>query len=106
MSKGAAFLILLCCAFLESGGDALMRKGMQTGRVVLYIGAALVLALYGWLVNRPPWSFGALLGVYVSLFFVAAQILGYVFYGERITLPIAVGGALILAGGVTITVWR
>jgi len=83
-----------------------MRKGMQSGRIALYIAAGLVLTLYGWLVNRPQWSFGALLGVYVALFFIVAQIMGLVFFGEKPTLGVLVGGALILAGGVTITVWR
>lgn len=110
LSRGATFLILTLCAFLEAGGDALARKGMHATafgqRLAFYLAAALVLFAYGWLVNRPPWSFGALLGVYVAMFFVVAQAIGYFTFGERITLPILVGGALIVAGGVVVTVWR
>jgi small multidrug resistance family-3 protein len=110
MSRWATFGILAVCALLEAGGDALMRKGMHAGslaaRLGLYLLAATVLFAYGWLVNRPPWSFGSLLGVYVVLFFVVAQALGYFVFGDRITVPILVGGALIVSGGIVMTVWR
>jgi small multidrug resistance family-3 protein len=55
-------------------------------------------------VNRPPWSFGSLLGIYVVLFFVVAQVLAMTVFGERPTMPILIGGALIVSGGVLITV--
>lgn len=110
MSRGAALLILLTCALLEAGGDALARKGMHAGslasRIGLYAGAAVVLFAYGWLVNRPPWSFGSLLGIYVVLFFAVAQAIAWVFFHEQPTTPIWVGGALILTGGLVISVWR
>ncbi|HXJ37668.1 MAG TPA: hypothetical protein VNH18_00245 [Bryobacteraceae bacterium] len=109
MNRLAVFALLAVCALLEAGGDALIRKGMLASagqRVGLYASGALVLFLYGWLVNRPPWSFGSLLGVYVALFFVIAQILAITVFGEKLTTPILAGGALIVTGGVVITVWR
>jgi hypothetical protein len=110
LSRLTAFLILAVCALLEAGGDALVRKGMHAGtfanRAALYLGAAAVLFAYGWLVNRPPWSFGSLLGIYVVLFFVVAQILGIIVFGDKLTAPILAGGALIVAGGCVITLWR
>ncbi len=110
MSKLTAFLILAACALLEAGGDALARKGMHAGtfasRAGLYLAAAVVLFAYGWLVNRPPWSFGSLLGVYVVLFFVVSQLLAYFVFGEKITTPVAAGGSLIVAGGLLMTLWR
>src|SRR5882762_7558134 len=103
LSRLTAFLILAACAILEAGGDALVRKGMHAGalanRLALYFCAAVVLFAYGWLVNRPPWSFGSLLGIYVVLFFVVAQALGIFVFGEKLTVPIMAGGALIVAGG-------
>ena len=54
--------------------------------------------------NRPPWSFGSLLGIYVVLFFVVAQVLAMTVFLERPTMPILIGGALIVSGGVLITV--
>jgi drug/metabolite transporter (DMT)-like permease len=110
VSKVTAFLILAACALLEAGGDALVRKGMHAGavasRVGLYLFAAVVLFAYGWLVNRPPWSFGSLLGIYVVLFFVVAQVLAFTVFGERPTMALAIGGLLIVSGGVVITVLR
>ena len=110
MSRGVALLILLVCAMLEAGGDALARKGMHAGsqsaRLGFYALAAVVLFSYGWLVNRPPWSFGTLLGIYVVLFFVVAQAVSWVFFHERPTLGIWVGGALVVSGGVVMSVWR
>ena len=109
MNRGAVFALLALCALLEAGGDALIRKGMAGGagaRLGLYAAGAAVLFLYGWLVNRPPWSFGSLLGVYVALFFVIAQGLAVAVFGEKPTPPILAGGALIVTGALVITVWR
>ena len=66
LSRLTAFVTLAVCALLEAGGDALVRKGMHAAsfanRLGLYLTAAMALFAYGWLVNRPPWSFGSLLG--------------------------------------------
>lgn len=95
---------------LEVAGDALARKGMHaashTTRVTFYAMAAAVLFLYGWLVNRPPWSFGTLLGIYVVLFFMVAQAVSWIFFDERPTLAIWIGGALVVSGGVVMSMWR
>jgi small multidrug resistance family-3 protein len=67
---------------------------------------AVVLFAYGLTVNAPPWNFGRLLGVYVTLFFLVAQVIDWLGFSHRPTLPILVGGVLIVAGGLTITFWR
>jgi hypothetical protein len=65
------------------------RRGMLTTsgrtRAGFYLAAAAVLFAHGWPVNRPPWSFGSLLGVYVVLFFVISQVLAWIIFGEKIT---------------------
>ncbi len=110
VSRGVAFLILALCAIVEAGGDALIRKGIHTPailqRLALFLLGSIALFAYGWLVNRPPWSFGSLLGTYVALFFVIAQLVAFVAYGERPSAPILIGGTLILSGGLLITFWR
>ena len=68
--------------------------------------AARALVAYAVAVNAPAWDFGRSLGVYVALFFVAAQVVDAAVFGRLPTLPIAVGGALIVAGGLTITFWK
>ncbi len=110
MNRGVALLILLVCAMLEAGGDALARKGMhaasQNARLGFYAMAALVLFAYGWLVNRPPWSFGTLLGIYVVFFFVVAQTVSWIFFNERPTPGVWIGGALVVSGGLVMSIWR
>jgi len=101
---------LLLAALLEAGGDALVRAGLQGAAMPTRLGlmglGGVVLFAYGLTVNLPPWDFGRLLGVYVVLFFVVAQVINWLAFGSRPTPPILVGGALIVAGGLTITFWR
>ena len=102
--------ILVGAAILEAGGDALVRLGLHgsspMGRIGFMLLGAVVLFSYGTVVNLPPWDFGRLLGVYVTLFFLVAQIINWLVFGLAPTPAIAVGGALIIAGGLTITFWR
>jgi drug/metabolite transporter superfamily protein YnfA len=109
MNIMVAYLVLLLAAALEAGGDALVRVGLHSqslpARVGLFAAGAAVLFAYGWTVNAPPWDFGKLLGVYVTLFFVVAQVINMAFFGIRPDLPILVGGAFIVAGGLIITLW-
>jgi small multidrug resistance family-3 protein len=110
MNIYAAYFVLLIAAALEAGGDALVRLGLhnsQTGaRLGFLVLGATVLFAYGICVNMPPWDFGKLLGVYVTLFFLIAQIMNLLVFGVRPDLPTIVGGALIVMGGLVITLWR
>ena len=104
-----ALLLLTLAAFLESGGDALVRKGLIAGGVprgIWFAGGAIILFIYGVVVNLPAWDFGRMLGVYVSLFFVAAQVIAYFAFDQPPTMPVLVGGAFILAGGLIMTFWQ
>jgi multidrug transporter EmrE-like cation transporter len=102
--REAMFLAL--AAVLEVGGDALVRWGLKGGRWYgLALGAAVLFG-YGLSVNLPKWDFGRLMGVYIAAFFVVAQAVAVVFFHERLQLPTIVGGILIIAGGILITVWR
>jgi small multidrug resistance family-3 protein len=110
MNAPIAFLILLLAAILEAGGDALVRTGLHGHAFALragfFVAGAVVLFAYGVVVNSPPWDFGKLLGVYVTLFFVVAQVINLVFFGVRPGAPVLVGGALVVAGGLVMTFWR
>ena len=109
MGTFAAYALLLLAAFLEAGGDALVRLGLHNhhgvGRIGLFLAGAAGLFVYGLSVNAPNWDFGRLLGVYVTLFFVVAQLLNFVVFGAKPDLPILIGGVLIVSGGVVMTVW-
>jgi drug/metabolite transporter superfamily protein YnfA len=105
-----ALLLLLAAAVLEAGGDAIVRRGLHghglAWRIGLILAGGAVLTAYGIAVNLPPWDFGRLLGVYVTLFFLVAQIINAVVFGVAPTPPILLGGAFILAGGMIMTFWK
>ena len=65
-----------------------------------------MLFAYGCVVNAPRWDFGRLLGIYVVFFFVVAQVVAWPGFGQRPTLPLVLGGALIVAGGLVISLAR
>jgi hypothetical protein len=105
-----AFALLTLAAFLEAFGDSLFQSGIYRSvglaRALFFLSGAVVLALYGFTVNVPHWDFGKLLGVYVVLFFLVAQLLAKVRFSQAPTTPIYVGGSLIVAGGMVIAFWR
>ncbi len=97
--------LLLLSAVLEVGGDAGMRLGLQGKRAGFIVGA-ISLILYGLVVNLPKWDFGRLLGVYVAVFFIVAQAIGFIVYKEKLNPQILVGGALIVSGGLVLSLWQ
>ena len=107
MSRTLSLLVLLFASVLEAGGDALVRSSMHastaTARLAFLALGAIVLCAYGYAVNRPPWNFGRLIGVYVVFFFLVAQVIAWLAFNQRPTAPIVVGGAFVVAGGVIMT---
>jgi drug/metabolite transporter superfamily protein YnfA len=107
MSRSTAILLLILAAALEAGGDAIIRAGLHSHsaayRSALFMLGAVVLFAYGWTVNAPPWDFGRLLGLYVVFFFVFAQLLSWVVYKQVPSASVIVGGVLIIAGGLVIS---
>ncbi len=109
-NRAGTLTVLLFAAFLEAFGDSCFQAGLYrssgAARYVSFAGGAIALAFYGLLVNTPPWDFGRLLGLYVVLFFLVAQILAKVRFNQTPTPPILLGGSLIVAGGMIISFWR
>ena len=83
-----------------------IHKHMVWQRTLLFALAALVLFAYGWTVNVPPWDFGKLIGIYVVFFFLIAQLISWLVFKQTPSLAIVLGGLLIVAGGVVISVAR
>jgi drug/metabolite transporter superfamily protein YnfA len=104
--SGALFLLAIA-AFLETYGDSCFQSALYRAsgmsRVLAFLGGAVSLAAYGLIVNTPRWEFGKLIGVYVVIFFLLAQIVARVKFGQTPTIPILIGGALIVAGGAIIS---
>jgi small multidrug resistance family-3 protein len=105
-----AFAALSLAALLEVYGDSFFQvsffRSTGLGRVVAFLSGAAVLAAYGSVVNVPRWDFGKLLGIYVALFFVMAQVVAKLRFGQSPTTPIYAGGSLIVAGGLLIAFWN
>ncbi len=110
-SPWGSLVVLLLAASLEVLGDSFFQSGLYRSSSVAqragwFAAGVLVLGLYGLFVNLPPWDFGELLGVYVALFFLVAQVVAKLRFGQSPSLPILVGGSLIVAGGLIITLWK
>ena len=97
--------VLLAAAFLEVGGDALVRWGLKSGRVLGFVLGASMLFAYSLLVNQPKWDFARLLGIYIVLFFIVSQIIGVLVFQESLPAGRIVGGALVVAGGLCMMFW-
>ena len=102
--------VLAVAAFLEAWGDSFFQAAFYRSqgfmRVLMLLAGAAVLALYGATVNIPRWDFGKLLGIYVVLFFLAAQLLARFRFGQSPTPPIYLGGAFIVIGGAIMALWK
>ena len=102
--------VLTVAAFLEVWGDSFFQAGFYRSsgmaRTLMLLAGTAVLAFYGSTVNIPRWDFGKLLGVYVALFFLAAQLLAKLRFGQSPTRPIYVGGTFIVTGGLVMVFWK
>jgi small multidrug resistance family-3 protein len=92
-------LMLLAAAFLEVGGDAVIRLGLRGSRPALVVLGMVLLGLYGVAVNQVRWDFGRLLGVYVAVFAAVSVLAGRFVFGEHAPFSTWLGLALILSGG-------
>src|SRR3974390_3349010 len=105
MPKVMSVSLLMLAALLETGGDWMIRRGIHAlswqRAAAFALGAAMLFA-YGWTVNRPPWNFGELLGLYMVFFFISAQAVSYFLLKETLRGPVLAGGFLIVTGGLLI----
>lgn len=97
-----AWVVFICAAILEVGGDAVVRKGLRgSGLVVILIGCAM-LGSYGVVVNTVKWDFSKLLGVYVAIFAVISVLFGRFVFEENVPTATWIGLMVIICGGMII----
>jgi len=101
---------LLIATTLEVSGDAVIRLAIYNHAGVTRIGfmlagAALLLG-YGFALNLAPVEFGRVVGLYIATLFVVWQVINLIAFRTLPSLPILVGGALVIAGGLIITFWK
>jgi len=105
-------LLLLIATTLEASGDAVVRLALYNPnyvgplRVLLFVLSASLLFGYGLFLNLAPLEFSRVIGLYIATLFIVWQIINFVFFRTAPTLPILVGGALIVVGGALITYWK
>lgn len=103
-------LLLLAATTLEVSGDAVVRMGIYNhvglARLGLFLAGAILLCGYGTFLNLAPLEFGQVVGLYIATLFVLWQVINFVAFRALPTLPIVVGGSLVIIGGVIITFWK
>jgi small multidrug resistance family-3 protein len=105
------FLFVLLATSLEASGDAVVRIALRTHnhvsvRVALFLAGAVALTLYGTCLNLAPVEFAQVTGIYIATLFVVFQLANYVFFRTMPTAQVAIGGGLIVAGGLVVGFWR
>ena len=98
----AAWFVFVGSALLEVGGDAVVRKGLRGGALLIVLAGCSMLGAYGLAVNTVKWDFSRLLGVYVAIFAVVSVLFGRFAFGESIPGATWVGLSVIVAGGMII----
>ncbi len=103
-------IFLLVATLLEVCGDAIVRLALYqhagAARLALISGGALLLLGYGTFLNLAPLQFGQVVGLYIATLFIVWQIINFVFFRSAPTVPILLGGSLIVAGGAIVSLWR
>ena len=101
--------LLVVATTLEVTGDAIIRIGLgqQTSAMkgaYFLAGAALVFG-YGLTLNLAPIEFHKVVGIYIATLFVVWQIISFLIFRSVPTVPILLGGSLIVLGGLIVAFW-
>jgi hypothetical protein len=106
----SALGFLLIATTLEASGDAVVRMAIYNHlgiiRVGLMLAGATLLFGYGFSLNLAPVEFRHVIGLYIATLFVVWQVINFIIFRTTPNLPILVGGALIVMGGLIVTFWR
>ena len=101
---------LIVATVLEVTGDAIIRLCIYNHTGLARMGLALLGAIllfgYGFFLNLAPVEFGQVVGLYIATLFVVWQIINYIAFKSVPSVPILVGGTLVIAGGLIITFWK
>ena len=100
---------LIAATAMEASGDAVVRIGLfeRAGsmRVGTLAGGAALLFCYGVALNLTPLPFERVVGLYIATLFVVWQLVSFFTFRTIPSVPVLVGGTLIIAGGLLVTFW-
>ena len=103
-------ILLLIATTMEVSGDAVIRLAIYNHagsvRLALFLASAALLFGYGSLLNIAPIQFERVVGLYIATLFVVWQVINAIVFRTLPTMPILLGGALIIAGGALVTFWK
>ena len=106
--KTLAFII--AATIFEAVGDAVMRIALNyhvlPARVFLFASATLLLGMYGASLNLAPVEFAEATGIYIAALFMAFQAVNYVFFHQKPSPAVLLGGAFIVTGAIIVSVWK
>jgi hypothetical protein len=112
MSTLNALGFLIAATILEVSGDAIVRIALQnhTGATALRIGlfalGAVLLFGYATFLNLAPLEFREVVGLYIAVLFIVWQVINVAFFRTLPTLPVLLGGTLVVAGGLVVSFWK
>jgi len=100
---------LIVATTLEVSGDAIIRKTIYeysgVARIAFGFIGILLLFGYGLFLNLAPVEFGKVVGLYIATLFVVWQVITYITFKTIPSIPVVVGGSLIVLGGLVVTFW-
>ena len=103
-------VFLLIATILEVSGDAIIRTSIYNhsglARIGLMLIGTILLFGYGFILNLTPVEFGQVVGLYLATLFVVWQVVNYIGFRTLPTLPIILGGILVISGGLIISFWK
>lgn len=106
----SAIVLLFIATTLEVSGDAVVRLAIYNHagviRLPLFLVAGFLLLGYGTSLNLAPVEFRHVVGLYIATLFVVWQVVNFIFFRTLPNVPIFVGGALIVIGGLLVTFWK
>ena len=103
-------VFLIIATTLEVSGDALIRMCIYNHTGVARIGFALLGTIllfgYGFFLNLAPVEFSQVVGLYIATLFIIWQIINYIVFKSVPSIPVMVGGILIVTGCLIVTFWK
>jgi small multidrug resistance family-3 protein len=108
------YLIVFACLVVataaESLGDATIRIGLfeRTGvaQLATILGGGVLLLIYGVMLNFAPLPFARIVGFYIATLFLIWQLVAFFTFRTVPNAPTLAGGALIVVGGLVVSLWK